>query len=590
MIHERPGARRRLHLFLLLAASLLVPAMLFGAYAKQSRDQALADAEENLRRRAAVLAEHVARVFDIQAMIIEVVEGRLAGRDFAALDNDTEIPALLREQALHSAIITSLLVLDNDGTILAASLDKAEDLNSATRDYFLGAMGGVGLHLGEPLIGRVSGRRVLSLSRRRAEGGVIAVTLDVGYFADVFASLPGDAAADGPVALFRADGRQLARWPELDRPADLPSGRCGLIARMPAEIEGTYRAVPTTGGGEHLFGFHKVPGYPAWVTHGRALAAIRGHWVRAVVPQAILSLAAAVLLATASVWVLHRERRAAATEARLQRVVAERTAEAEQRAAEASDAATARELALRAAQRADEAKNHFLASASHDLRQPIQGLRLFLDVLDRRLADDEDRRVLTFAVKALEGAEELLSTLLDVSTLEAGMVSALPSDVALGPVLDGLIDEFAPQAAAGGLGLRYVRSSQWVHTDPILLTRVLRSLLANAVRYTKSGGVLLGCRRHGRHLRVEVWDTGPGIPPDKLDAVFDDFVQLGNSERDRSKGLGLGLAVARRVAVLMGHRMGVSSHEGRGAMFWVELPLVVPNLAATSEESALIPL
>lgn len=568
---------------------MLVPAVLFAAYAAQTHARALADAEETVRRRAAVLAEHVARVFDTHAMLLDFIEAKLERRSFGDIGSAADVTRLLHDKARLSTIVTALVVLDDRGTVIAANLDKARGLSAANRDYFTGPGEGSALHVGEQIVGRVSDKPIFSLSRRRAGGGVIAAMLGVEYFTQVFESLTGPPEGGDLVALFRADGKQLARLPRVAKPVQLRPN-LGLMARMPHEVEGVYRGVPMLSDGEVLFGFHKVPGYPVWVTNGLDVSTVTEAWLRGLVPQALLSLVAAALLAVASGWILRRERKSEAANARLELAVAQRTAEAEQRAAEATEAAQAREAALAAAHRAHAAKSHFLASASHDLRQPIQGLRLFLDVLDHRLTEGEERRILGLAGKALEGAEELLSTLLDVSTLEAGMVTAHPRAVALAPLIGGLASEFAPQAAACGLRLRAVPTSLWGATDPVLLARVLRNLLTNALRYTASGGVLLGCRRRGAMVMVEVCDTGPGIPADKLDLVFEDFVQLGNPERDRTKGLGLGLAVARRMAALLGHELGVRSLPGRGTVFWIAVPLAAADGAPNPTPAETTPL
>ncbi|MCR6631683.1 MAG: HAMP domain-containing histidine kinase [Magnetospirillum sp.] len=222
---------------------------------------------------------------------------------------------------------------------------------------------------------------------------------------------------------------------------------------------------------------------------------------------------------------------------------------------------------------AEQAKNRFLAAASHDLRQPLQALRLYLDTLDRRLHDRLDRRILTGALTALSAGEDLLGNYLDVSVLESGIITPDMDDVAIGPLLADVLREWYAPAADKGLNLRLVPSRAMVRSDPALLRRLLRSLVANAVRFTLKGSVLVGCRRRGDTLRIEVWDTGIGIPHDQLHAVFEDFYQIGNPERDRAKGLGLGLSVVDRAARLLGHEIGVASRPGAGSVFTVSVPL-----------------
>jgi signal transduction histidine kinase len=190
---------------------------------------------------------------------------------------------------------------------------------------------------------------------------------------------------------------------------------------------------------------------------------------------------------------------------------------------------------------ATQAKSRFLATASHDLRQPFQAMRLFHHILQSRLADNATREIATRLGEAMQAGEELLNALLDISTLEAGTVEPRLSDFPIQPMLTRLAQEFEAQGAAKGLDFRMVPSTAVVRSDPVLLERMLRNLLNNALRYTSRGGILLGCRRSGDRLNLAVVDTGIGIPREKQQAVFEDFFQISNPERDRSQGLGLGL-------------------------------------------------
>ena len=242
----------------------------------------------------------------------------------------------------------------------------------------------------------------------------------------------------------------------------------------------------------------------------------------------------------------------------LEAIVSERTAELR--------------LAKDEAERANRGKSQFLAAASHDLRQPLQALRLFLDVLAMRLKDSPELHVVSKATAALTSSEGLLHALLDISRLDAGVVPIKHERVVVGELVGQLMTEMAPTAAQKGISLRAVACGYAVHTDRQLLERALRNLMHNALRYTPEGRILVGCRPRGTGLRIEVWDTGPGIPKDKLGVIFDDFFQLGNVERDQSKGLGLGLAILRRVAALMDWQISVRSTEGKGSVFALTVP------------------
>ncbi|MCR6629907.1 MAG: PAS domain S-box protein [Magnetospirillum sp.] len=225
------------------------------------------------------------------------------------------------------------------------------------------------------------------------------------------------------------------------------------------------------------------------------------------------------------------------------------------------------------AERANEAKSRFLAAASHDLRQPFQAMRLFRAALTPFLTDPKAESVAAKLDEAMTAGEQLLNTLLDVSTLEAGIVSARPIPVSAADLIERLAREFQPQVEARGLRLRALPRPALIVTDPVLLERMLRNLLHNAVRYTEKGGILIGARRRGEMLVFQVVDTGIGIAPDQQDKVFEDFYQVGNSSRDRSRGLGLGLSVVARTARLLGHGVTLRSAPGRGSVFSVSVPL-----------------
>jgi signal transduction histidine kinase len=224
---------------------------------------------------------------------------------------------------------------------------------------------------------------------------------------------------------------------------------------------------------------------------------------------------------------------------------------------------------------ANRAKSRFLAAASHDLRQPMHALGLFVSQLNNRIKDPENRHLtgrIEASVAALQG---LLDALLDVSRLDAGVVTANLSDFRVRTVLERIENAFAPDASDRGLLFRVAHCRLAVHSDPVLLERILINLVANALRYTESGGIVVGCRRRGDRARIEVWDTGVGIAPEQRQAIFQEFYQIGNPERDRQKGLGLGLSIAARLARLLGGRIEVHSVPGRGSVFAVEVPRAV---------------
>ncbi|MGE5505604.1 MAG: ATP-binding protein [Actinomycetota bacterium] len=225
------------------------------------------------------------------------------------------------------------------------------------------------------------------------------------------------------------------------------------------------------------------------------------------------------------------------------------------------------------AQRANSAKSRFLAAASHDLRQPYQALRLYHATLSAMDNAPMAAAVLEKMDMAMAAGEDLLRSLLDVSSLEAGLTVPKREDVVLTDVIAALDDRHRPSAEAKGLTFN-IRSTCTcrVRTDPVLLGRMLDNLVSNAVRYTERGGVLVACRhRHGRPM-VQVWDTGIGIAPENHRLVFEEFFQIGNSERDRTKGAGLGLAVVRKTVDLLGLKLALTSRPGHGTVFTVAFP------------------
>jgi signal transduction histidine kinase/CheY-like chemotaxis protein len=233
------------------------------------------------------------------------------------------------------------------------------------------------------------------------------------------------------------------------------------------------------------------------------------------------------------------------------------------------------------AEQANLAKSNFLAAASHDLRQPIHALGLFVGALRGVAMAPEGERLIGQIEQSAAAMDGLFSALLDISKLDAGAVEVRPQAFEIGALLRRLAGDFGAEAETKGLRLTALPCSVAVETDPLLLERILRNLIANAVRYTSSGRVLAGCRRRGGQLAIQVWDTGRGIPDSEQERIFGEYYQLGNPERDRAKGLGLGLAIVRRLATLMDCPVLVCSVPGRGSCFEVTVPCAAALPPAT---------
>ncbi|WP_131698162.1 NahK/ErcS family hybrid sensor histidine kinase/response regulator [Pseudomonas sp. JAI120] len=226
-----------------------------------------------------------------------------------------------------------------------------------------------------------------------------------------------------------------------------------------------------------------------------------------------------------------------------------------------------------AAEAANRSKDKYLAAASHDLLQPLNAARLLISTLRERNLPSVEQVLVERTHQALEGAEDLLTDLLDISRLDQAAVKPDVALYRLDELFAPLVSEFQSVALAAGLNLRARTGHYAIRTDLRLVTRILRNFLSNACRYTDEGCILLGARRRGDRLRLEVWDTGRGIAADRLDAIFLEFNQLDVGRASDRKGVGLGLAIVERIAEILGYPVAVRSWPGRGSMFSIEVPI-----------------
>ncbi|WP_225923690.1 hybrid sensor histidine kinase/response regulator NahK/ErcS' [Pseudomonas azerbaijanoriens] len=225
------------------------------------------------------------------------------------------------------------------------------------------------------------------------------------------------------------------------------------------------------------------------------------------------------------------------------------------------------------AEQANLSKTKFLAAVSHDLLQPLNAARLFTSALLERREPMSSEILVRNVSNSLEDVENLLGTLVDISKLDAGVIKADIAPFALSELLDNLAAEYTQVARSEGLQLHFIGCSALVRSDIQLLARILRNLLSNAIRYTYSGRVVLGCRRHHQCLTIEVWDSGMGIAEHRLEEIFQEFKRGDVQRPDQDRGLGLGLAIVEKIAGILGHPIHVRSWPGRGSMFSVEVPL-----------------
>ena len=243
-------------------------------------------------------------------------------------------------------------------------------------------------------------------------------------------------------------------------------------------------------------------------------------------------------------------------------------------------------LALEAAQRGSEAANaaktRFLAAASHDLRQPLQTLSLLQGLLGRSVEGAKKKKLVALFDETLGAMSGMLSTLLDINQIDAGVIQPEFALIDLAALIEGLREEFSYHAEAQGLSFRVmVAAGVMVRSDPRLLAQILRNLISNAFKYTRHGKVLLGCRRRGPVISIQIWDTGIGIADLEIHAIFEEYHQVDNQARERSRGVGLGLPIVQRLARLLGHEIHVRSRPGSGSMFSIDV--------AIAHEEAVVP-
>lgn len=459
----------------------------------------------------------------------------------------------------------TLWVVDANGVIRLGTLKfPAPSHNVADRLYFTAHRDARRDLVIGPLV-QVKQRdsQAFHLSRRIEEPdgtflGVAVAGVDAKTFTDFYQTLPLGAGA--AISMIDLEGRVVMRQPDPERWVGRSMAGGGIMTALArGTATGTFISKSPLDGVERLVAYRLISEFGVVVITGMAMDDILAGWWQSVWSMVLFMLVlGGILSALAKVTfsTLSREERLMR---RLEETVRERTEEAHAQAEEA--------------RRANESKTRFLATASHDLRQPLQAAGMFVEALSARLKDSPHVSVVDKLRQSVDATQALLTTLLDVSTLEAGKIEPQVSSFALMPLLANLYDQMEHEAVAKALDLHVVPTGARVLSDAVLLERMLRNLLVNAVRYTNRGGVLLGCRRRGEYLAICVADTGEGIPEDKLDAIFDDFTRLSEKGSGASRGLGLGLGVVRRMAQLLKHRVEVRSTVGKGSCFAVVVPL-----------------
>jgi two-component system, sensor histidine kinase len=558
-------------IIIVLSALYLAVAMAaVGVEAMTARASAWKDARLLAGKVNAVLAERTLRTITATRAILNAAREHVANVGVEQLRNSNEEWQRLHDLAQGLPEAGSLWLLAPTGEILLNSLAPAPPpVSSAGREFLrVHVERDVEFYLGPVMRGRWTGTYSwpMSVGLRDADGLLLAVVVAV-IDADSFTPLQhaADLGDDAMMELFRSDGALLLRQPMLEQIREGASITPPWADGRGDAEGGTRIMLSRFDRIERLFAFRRIPEYDVYAVVGLPTAQIEARW-RSHAEILIYGLAGALIpmlvLSGIGLWIVRREEavRSALAEANasLERRVEERTREAE--------------AARQAAERANADKSRFLAAASHDLRQPMQSTVLLVDLLRARLAGTPEAGLVEQLHQATVWSGELLKTLMDLSALESGQFAVQREPVAVAPLLAALHDEWAVQARDKGLELRVHPVDAVVITDAFLLKRALSNLLANAIRYTDRGRVLIGARRTARGLRFAVYDTGAGIAADQLTSIFEDFHQLGASGRAGGEGLGLGLGIVQRAARLLGLEISVRSVPGRGSTFTLLVP------------------
>jgi signal transduction histidine kinase len=557
--------RRVLLLLVTLVASVLVASAV--VFLVHLRNLLIEDASRRVMDTARLLQEHVGRTLGATNFVVGRVVELAKRHSVDELANSAEVHRQISALTAGLPERGSLWLFGPDGQLLASSIEfPLKRRTSATdRIWYKSLQAGADRVVGPLMMGRYDIRLVFTYNRRivDADGsfrGTASAGLDATYFTDFYRSF--GLGANGNTVVADLEGRVMLRQPDPGRWLETSIANGPLMRAQRESPEGIIRAASPLDDIERLVGYRTLPEYGLVVASGIAVSDVLEEWRKTALGIALLLAVALGALAGLTVLALRGLTREHRILLGLEEVVQKRTEEAREQAEQA--------------RLANDSKTRFLAAASHDLRQPLQAAGMFTEALAVRVQDPGQLVMVDKLRQSIEATNTLLTTLLDVSALEAARLKPAFTTFAIWPLLSGLAGQYEPEAAARGLEIRVVPNRARIVSDPVLLERLLRNLLVNALRYTDSGRVLLGCRRHGDQLAVVVADSGIGISADKLDLIFEDFTRIDVPGRNTnmSKGLGLGLGVVRRMGALLGHPLMVRSHPGTGSVFGVIVPVV----------------
>ncbi|MGC2854167.1 ATP-binding protein [Novispirillum sp. DQ9] len=526
-----------------MAAFLIAVLVVWNGYVTYGG--ALDDAHDRAEDLAQATERHAVQIVTEARGLLAAAEVAVSGRDLRTLTQDQDLWHVLRALTAAAEAIEALAVIDAHGTILLSTRAfPAPRLTVKDDEDFVAVMASrERLYMSGLRSSPLTGQPQFVMGRRIADGtAAVMVSVDIGRLQSVYRDLGIDGAVFG---MYRLDGRLVFQYP-FEKPfhsAEAVMSRTDTAVAL-RRLEGMpIFATVSLGAGPEISQW--------WATQRISLLTAAVGWLLIIAFTAL------------AIRQLRRERAArqalADANRTLEAAVAERTErlrlamEQQRRAAALAEAAT-------------QAKSRFLTAVGHDMRQPMQALRLYKQSLGLKLQDPTTQQLVARMGDAIGVAEGLLNSAMEIGRIEAGQVVIEPAELPyadLATLLEG-------QAANGRL--RVVPCGAVLWADRVVLGRILGNLVANAIRHGGAGRVLVGCRRADcGGARLMVCDQGPGIPTDKLDAIFEEFYQIENAERSRDKGLGLGLAIARRLALACGYGLSVRSTD-HGSTFMVHLP------------------
>ncbi len=567
-----------------IAVILFVAALLLDAVSERERE--IARTTRQLAQHDRILAEHVARTLDsievlLDEMSVAITEGNW--QQWTPLEGHQRLKARLTRSLPQ---IRHLLIFDADGAQRHTSFaEAAPSINIKDRVYFRRIADGAERSRYGPFIGRNSNRWTYAMARRLSApdgqfAGVLMVAIEPDYFEDFCRTIRPHEELDA--AVVNADGRIIALChstaaaPNVRQPGTGEDFR-QVLARAEFASTPLLTLQPLEESENFFMTTESVPGYTdLHVVSTTPKRRLLQTWIENIRPVGILALVALAALVVAVLLI----RRQISQLGQLTEELNDSRNSLESRVS----AATAELVARRTdAERLAEAKSRFFAAASHDLRQPLHALSLFLGDLSR-IADTPEQKVLIerieSATKAMTGQ---LRSLLDISRLDMANIVPQRTLLPLPGIFEQLAATYSAAAKEGRVTLRFKPRKVTIETDPALLLRLLGNLVDNAIKFSPGGSVLVTARWRANAVRIEVRDNGKGIPDAHQRAIYDEFFQVGNPARDPGAGLGLGLAIAQRIARLLGTAITLRSSPSRGSVFALTLPCVTGTRYADPE-------